>query len=60
MLTNVLYSLNMYQCISFNISKGTYFNHKKSSPILTDINQYLQYYKNISLYRLILVKHLYE
>ena len=50
----------MYRLISVNISKGTFFNHEKSSPILTDMSQYLQYYRNIGLYQLISVKHLYE
>ena len=50
----------MYLLISVNISKDTFFNLEKFSPILTDINQYLQYYKNIGSYRLISVKHLYE
>ena len=42
----------MYRLISVNISKGTFFSHGKSQPILTNINRYLQYYKNIGLYRL--------
>ena len=41
-LINVLYSLNKYRLVSVNISKGTFFNHEKSEPILTNINQYLQ------------------
>ena len=31
------YSLNIYWLISVNISKGTFFNHEKSEPILTNI-----------------------
>ena len=30
-----------------NISKDTFFNHEISSTILSDINRYLQKYKNI-------------
>ena len=42
MLTDILYSLNIYQLILVNISKGTFFNHEKLQSILADINQYLQ------------------
>ena len=58
-LTDILYSSNiyrLYRLISVNISKGTLFNHGNLNRCL----QYLQYYKNMSLYRLILVKHLYD
>ena len=44
-LTNIIYSLNVYRLVLVNISKGTFF---QSLKILTDFNQYFYTIKNIS------------